>query len=271
VKLLQLIGNSELDCGSKNVLRVMLTWADVSGGTMRLWPAIATVAHHLDMSEVGTRNIIKRLLQAGVLHVVKQSTGRKPTIYRIDVERLASLAAPPTLKLVAGCGTPTRNDVEGSTLNQEMGTRNHAVPLHDFKPLNPQRRYPEPSIHPSNQPTREPPASGAGGAPDVGDSDGMRIRANEEALRAAGVLGVNRRRLSTAPGVTAEQIQVLWAQVQADTSVNDPAAVLAARLSDMYRVPLRSNASVGHEAMRQFSELDAIVKMRRKQEGIDCE
>lgn len=246
---MKVIGESpHLGKSEKNILRVMLLWADKDTG--ELFPSVETIARHASMTAQGVRRVLRKLKRKGWVVVVKASKGGVrpngrgiPNVYRLQLG--GSLppptnAAPPEVPsgptprqstpMNPNCGTgfsPTQPEPIGA----KPETSQSSTPTVDA--MNPNRGTGEPSIHPSNELNQSNPlpvaALSAARVGDQCDAVPCSPYSLHDALARCGINGRNLEDFAAA-ALTSEQVMHDYAQIKADRKVRNPPAVLAKRL-----------------------------------------
>ncbi|MCA1977631.1 MAG: helix-turn-helix domain-containing protein [Thiobacillus sp.] len=131
------------DCphvGGGSELLALLALADWSDDEGRCWPSMESIARKIRLSEKQARRIVHALIDAGLIEVIGNHQGGRrgrdgdgfSRQYRIVIERLSTLPAPPAGVLLPSHGCP-------STL----------PPVSFYPPMGGRQPVIEPSIEPS--------------------------------------------------------------------------------------------------------------------------
>lgn len=259
--VLRRIGESDLDAGCKNVMRVLLEWVNFKSGV--LWPSVSLIAQRAGLTDRGVHRILRRLQAAGVLTVAREGGGvdrggrGRSTRYQCHFDALHVKSRDQSLTVSQGLIAPEPRPARPRTPTQG--------------PANPDLRSGKPSIH--------EPASERAIVPfqqtviDRGDEmDGRRSPRHENAagwdeLRRAGVRGQNLRRLAACPLLTPAVIREELDSIRQDGNVRSVPGVLVRRLAERTGLRLRTQGRLDADAMASVARVEALRRTRAQIAG----
>lgn len=129
----------------KLALLALADWCDDAGGS--LYPSMATVAKKISSSESQARRIIRMLERAGLLECIKNPRGGAKGCtrhYQLRLDRLATGSTDATPTTTPGVGA--RDGLHGCAKTGSTHARGPLAPV-----------LPNPSVHPLEEPSVEPP------------------------------------------------------------------------------------------------------------------
>lgn len=253
VAALRLVSRSTLNAGEKALLRAMIEWWNPVSG--ELWPSVATLAEATGYTDRGVQRILRRLIAAGVVELVRSTAGGSghTNRYRLRLDRL----------------TPRRANPDPRSPSKRPPPRaNPDPPSPEPRPAirdNPDRRSDEPSIqNPSGEPTiRSLPANRAaasGMSAQEGCMDGApSLRAT---LASRGVRGHVLDRLASAASLTPSIVEEEWRAIAERRDVRNRAAVLVSRLSQRADVDLRKSPPLHSSVLSVVAKLEQLRRLR---------